>query len=88
MSTHSEKPVRDRPHWILGILLILSFIALAVVPWLGLESDPMGMALKIGISVGAVAFGALFVYLLWFYSGDKELPRWLEPLSWVLIFFP
>lgn len=85
-----EKPVRDKPHWILGVLLVLSFLALAVVPWLGIASDPMGLALKIGISIGAVLFGAFFVYLLWFYDdkSDKDLPKWLEPLGWILLILP
>lgn len=86
MSMPSEKPIRERPHWILGVLLILSFLALAVVPWLGLESDPMGLVLKIGISVGAVLIGALFVYIIWFFSGEaKDLPWWAEPLGWILV---
>jgi hypothetical protein len=87
MPLPSEKSVRERPHWILGILVVLSFIALAVVPWLGLESDPMGMALKIGISIGATLFGAFFVYLIWFYSGPANIPRWMEPIGWILALF-
>lgn len=84
--TTQKASSKDRPSWILKPFFILAFLGLALVPWFGMES--LHIIFKVLISGVFLAVGFGFYYMLWIRDPEKDLkdlPRWLEPLGWVLL---